>query len=176
MKKTISILLTAVMLLATAMLVPASAAEVDKSIKLHFHSDLDGVTTQDYTKFVEIDSDVIDFNTVTRRLPVSASDYAGTPLLETTPLKAGREYEVDYDLFPKGGYVLPETAEGLDIEFECDKGVRVIHTAVTYGLPGEGDTRAVHIMAVVVVDGNIFQRIIGWLYDRYLKARAWSLY
>ncbi len=31
-------------------------------------------------------------------------------------------------------------------------------------------------MAVVKVDGNLFQRIIGWLYDRYIKMRAWSLY
>ena len=92
------------------------------------------------------------------------------------PLKAGREYEVDYDLFPINGYVLPKTADELDIQFECDKGVRVIHTAVTHGLPGEGDTRAVHVVAVVAVAGNIFQRIIGWLYDRYLKMRAWSLY
>ena len=176
MKKTICILLTAVMLLMTAMLVPASAEEADTSIKLHLRSDLDGLTTQDYTQFVDIDSDVLDFNTVTRKDPVYASDYAGTSLSDSKPLKAGREYEIDYDLFPKGGYVLPETAEELDVEFECDKGVRVIDTAVTYGLPGEGDTRAVHIMAVVVVDGNIFQRIIGWLYDRYLKARAWSLY
>lgn len=176
MKKTISVLLTAVMLLLTMMLVPASAAEADTSIKLHLHSDLDGVTTQAYTKFVEIDSDVVDFNTVTRKDPVYAADYAGTAIPDTQPLKAGREYEVDYDLFPKGGYVLPETADELDMQFECDKGVRVIHTAVTYGLPGEGDTRAVHITAVVVVDGSIFQRVIGWLYDRYLKMRAWSLY
>ena len=46
MKKTICILLTAVMLLMTGLLVPASAEEADTSIKLHFHSDLDGLTTQ----------------------------------------------------------------------------------------------------------------------------------
>ena len=176
MKKTISVLLTAVMLLLTVMLVPVSAAETDASIKLHLRSDLDGLTTQAYTEFAEIDGDVVDFNTVTRKDPVYAADYAGTSLLDSTPLKAGREYEVDYDFFPKNGYVLPQTADELDIEFACDKGVRVIHTAVTYGLPGEGDTRAVHVTAAVVVDGNVFQRIIGWLYDRYLKMRAWSLY
>lgn len=164
------------MLLTTMMLIPVSAAAVDESIKLHLRSDLDGVKPEEYAKFAEIDSDVIDFNTVTRKYPVSAADHAGTPVAQEEALKAGREYVVDYDLFPKNGYVLPQTAEELDIQFECDKGVRVIHAAVTYGLPGEGDTRAVHIMAVVVVDGNLFQRIIGWLYDCYIKMRAWSLY
>lgn len=175
MKKTVCVLLAAVMLMLTAMLMPVSAQAADTSIRLHLRNDLDGVTTQEYTRFAEIDSDVVDFNTVTRKCPVSASDYSGTTVLDA-PLKAGREYEVDYDLFPINGYVLPKTADELDIQFECDKGVQVIHAAVTHGLPGEGDTRAVRITAVVVVDGNIFQRIIGWLYDRYLKMRAWSLY
>ena len=176
MKKVCSLLLAAVMLLATGMLVPVSAVEGDTSIRLHLRSDLDGVKPQEYTKFAEIDSLVADFNTVTRNDPVYVSDYAGTAVPDDRPLKAGREYEVDYDLFPKGGFVLPETADGLDIQFTSDSGVRVMHIAVTHGLPGEGDTRAIHITAVVVVDGNIFQRIVGWLYDRYLKARAWSLY
>lgn len=169
-------LLTAALMLTTVMLITASAAASDTSIRLHLRSDLDGVKPEEYAKFAEIDSDVMDFNTVTRKDPVFASDYAGTEIPDSTPLKAGREYEVQYDLFPKNGYVLPETAEELDIAFDCDRGVRVIYTAVTYGLPGEGDTRAVHITAMVVADGNVFQRIIGWLYDRYLKARAWSLY
>ena len=174
-KKTISLCLAAVLLFSA--LVPVFAAEANTTTTLHLRSDLAGVMPDEYTKFAEIESDVLDFNTVTRAHPVSVSDYAGTPLLYTTEMKAGREYVVNYDLFPKGGYVLPETAEGLDIQFECDKGVRVIHTAVTYGgASGEGDTRAVNIMTVVVVDGNLFQRVIGWLYDRYLKARAWSLY
>ena len=176
MKKALCILLATVMLLMTAMLMPASAAEADTSIKLHLRSDLDGVTTQGYTQFADVDSDVLDFNTVTRKDPVYAADYAGTALSDSTPLKAGREYEIDYDFFPKGGYVLPQSADELDLQFECGKGVRVIDAAVTNGLPGEGDTRAVHVVAMVVVDGSIFQRIIGWLYDRYLKARAWSLY
>lgn len=173
MKKTICILLTAVMLLLTAMLVPVSAAAADESIKLHLRSDLAGVTPAEYEKFAEIDSEVADFNTVTRADPVSVSDYAGTPVPDWHQLKAGREYEVHYDLFPEDGYVLPQSKEDLDIQFDCDKGVRVISYAITRG---RDDVRAINIMAVVVVDGNLFQRVIGWLYDRYLKARAWSLY
>ncbi len=174
MKKTISFLLAAVLLFSAV--IPVFAAEVNTTTKLRLRSDLAGVKPEEYAKFIDVDSDALDFNTVTRAQPVSVADYAGTPLLNTTALKAGREYEVDYDLFPINGYVLPETAEELDIQFECDKGARLIHYAVTHGLPGEGDTRAVHIVAEIVVDGNVFQRIIGWLYDRYLKARAWSLY
>lgn len=172
MKKTISFLLAAVLLFSA--LVPVSAAEgVDPTIRMHLRSDLDGMKPADYTMFAEIDSDAMDFNTVTRSNPVSVSDYSGTPLMDTDELKAGREYVIYYDLYPKDGFVLPQTKEELDIRFDCDKGVRVIHYNITRG---SGDHRMVNIMAVVIVDGNLFQRIIGWIYDRYIKARAWSLY
>lgn len=175
MKKTISFLLAAVLLFSA--LVPVFAQDAEKpATTLHLRSDLAGVKPEAYAKFAEIESDVLDFNTVTRAHPVSVSDYSGTPVLYTDTLKPGREYEVKYDLLPKNGFVLPQTADNLDIQFDCDKGVRVIYYAVTRGLPGEGDTRAVNITAGVVVDSNLFQRIIGWIYDRYLKARAWSLY
>ncbi len=170
-KKTIGFLLTAVLL--AAMFVPAFAQAADETTTLHLRSDLAGVKPEDYTKFAEIESGVLDFNTVTRTDPVSVADYSGTSLMDTDELKAGREYVVYYDLFPVDGFVLPETKEELDIRFDCDKGVRVISYNITRG---RDNVRAVNIMAVVKVDGSLFQRIIGWLYDRYIKARAWSLY
>ena len=36
--------------------------------------------------------------------------------------------------------------------------------------------KGLRIQARVVVDGRLFQRITGFLYDIYLKIRAWSLY
>ncbi len=172
MKKTISFLLAAVLLFS--LLVPVLAADAgNPTTVIHLRSDLDGMKTADYERFAEIESDVLDFNTVTRADPVYASDYGGTGLKVTEELKAGREYVVYYDLYPINGFELPETSEELDLQINCDKGVRVIRYAITRG---NKDMRMVNIMAVVIVDGNIFQRVIGWLYDRYLKARAWSLY
>lgn len=173
MKKTICFLLTIVLLFST--LVPVLAADDGETptTRLHLRSDLAGMKPSNYTKFADIESDVLDFNTVTRTDPVYVSDYSGTALIDTEELTAGREYEVDYDLYPVNGFVLPQTKEELDIQFDCDKGVRVITYNITRG---NGDQRMVHIMAVVIVDGNWFQRIIGWLYDRYIKAKAWSLY
>ena len=55
-------------------------------------------------------------------------------------------------------YTIWNTGNELFGYFECDKGVQVIHNAVTYGLPGEGDTRAVHVVAVVVVGLVLFSR------------------
>ena len=173
MKKTISFLLAAVLLLAAA--VPVSASQADKpELRMHLRSDLGGVKPEEYTRFAEIESDVLDFNTVTRTDPVFVADYAGTALMETDELRAGRQYVVYYDLYPVGDYALPETKDELDVQFDCDKGVQVITYNITRG--GKDDRRAVNIMAVVKVDGSLLQRIIGWLYDRYLKARAWSLY
>ena len=173
MKKTISFLLAAVLLFASV--IPVFAAETDKpTLKMHLRSDLGGVKPEEYTKFAEIESDILDFNTVTRTDPVYVADYAGTSLLTTDALKAGRQYVVYYDLYPVGDYELPETKEELDVQFDCDKGVQVITYNITRG--GKDSRRMFSIMAVVKVDGNLFQRIIGWLYDRYIKMRAWSLY
>ncbi len=158
-----------------AMLVPGLALDAEKpTTVLHLRSDLDGVRPEEYTRFAEIESGVLDFNTVTRTDPVYVSDYAGTALSDTDEMKAGREYVVYCDLFPVNGFVLPETKEELDVQFDCGKGVRVITWNVTRG--GKDGLRVVNVMAAVKVDGNLFQRIIGWIYDRYLKLRAWSLY
>lgn len=173
MKRTAAFLLAAVLLFAAV--VPVYAADAaEPALRMHLRSDLAGVKPEEYAKFAEIESDALDFNTVTRTDPVSVSDYAGTALADTDALKAGRQYVVYYDLFPVDGFALPETKEELDVRFDCDKGAEVISYNITRG--GKDDLRALNIMAVVKVDGNLFQRIIGWLYDRYLKARAWSLY
>ena len=172
MKKTISFLLAAILLFSA--LVPVLAADAEKpTTRMHLRSDLAGMKPADYTKFAEIEGGVLDFNTVTRVNPVSVSDYSGTGLMNTDELKAGREYVIYYDLYPADGFVLPQTKEELDIQFDCDKGAQVITYNITRGRDNQ---RMVNIMAVVIVDGSLFQRIIGWLYDRYIKARAWSLY
>ena len=122
-------------------------------------------------RIVQTWSGVAAGQTVEGRFPVglgATKDYAFTLTHEDSA--TGERYEVVAE-----GTVLGRPAVGwLDVRFDCDKGAEVISYNITRG--GKDDLRALNIMAVVKVDGNLFQRIIGWLYDRYLKARAWSLY
>ena len=177
LKKSLAVLLS--MCAVLCCMLPAAAAQEDMGvIRVTLHSDIAGLTENDTEKLIEIRSDNVVYTTLPCG-PVSISDYAGT--METGVVKAGRSYTIDYYLDPAEGYTLPETLTDGDVEIECGKGVTVISTQITTDARRDDNgnftnRRALHIYAVVVVDGSILQRIVGWLYDIYLKMRAWSLY
>ena len=175
MKKAFSVLLA--LCAVCCCLLPAAAVEMG-TIKVKLNSDLAGLTEKDVVGFIEIKSD----NVVSSQQdggPVSVADYSGTP--EFGALVAGRTYFIDYALVAADGYTLPDKVEDLDVEIECGKGVTVYHTPIVSGPYRDEDGvmreyKGFRIQAKVVVDGNAFQRIIGWIHDLILKIEAWSLY
>ena len=175
MKKTISVLLVCLFAVSTILCMPAHAA-TNEVITLHLKSDLDGVKPDEYEKFADVNCDIVVFDTREGKEPVYASDFAGS--MYTDALKAGRTYSVYYVFIPANGYELPEKLDENNLKIECDKGVTVYDCAITSDPSREQpeEQHAVRIFAQVKVDGNIFQRIFGRLYDIYLKIRAWSLY
>ena len=171
MKKTGSFFLAVLLMLLCAW--PACAEDAPKSpVALHLRSDLDGLVYSDYERFSEILCDSVVFHVKGDDSAVYVSDYAGAVCYD--PLKAGRTYYVYYSYLPAAGCALPETIDEDGVSLTCDAGVRVYSYAVT-GLPTDTD-RTLQIAATVTVDGNLWQRFVGRLYDIYLKIRAWSLY
>ena len=147
-------------------------------ISVKLNSDITGLTNNDVKKLIELKSDNVVLST-RRNSPVSISDYAGTPTTE--PVKAGRTYYISYSLTAAEGYTLPEELHDGDVVIECGKGVTVYSTQlVSANIRDENDDfhlyRGLVIRASVVVDGNAFQRVIGFVYDLILKIKAWSLY
>ena len=176
MKRFLSFLLAATLLFSSA-LIGAAAQPQDTTIPpiaLRLHSNLDGVTPDEYTKFADILCDAIDYD-MEFNAPVSVADYAGTD--STAPLKAGRTYSVYYSFVPVNGYTLPQTSDELKSSVTCDKGVELISVQVVRGRELHSTVnRSIRVYAVVKVDGNLLQRLFGRIYDLYLKLRAWSLY
>lgn len=177
-KKIISVVL-ALCMLGCCLMLPAAAQEPVGKIRLKLMSDVAGCTEEDYQAFITVVSGNVrcsDHNAG----PVSASDYAGTPIIEE-PLVAGRTYYVSYLLEAEDGYALPEAISEDDLEIECGKGVTVYakQIVVSHARTENGfveDFRGLRIEARVLVDGNVLQRIIGLFHDIILKIRAWSLY
>ena len=161
------------------MALPAFAAEPLGRFGVKLNSDVAGLTEEDYDKLFEIKYGNVEYNLNPRSAgPASVSNYVGAG--EDGKLVAGRSYTIYYGLVPKEGYELPESADDLELEIECGKGVRVITTQITKGTYREDNgelvtRRAIRIYAVVVVDGNAFQRIIGWFHDLILKIRSWQI-
>lgn len=176
LKKTVCVLLCA--LIACCCLTPAAAAEDAGVITLRINSDIAGSTARDTERLIEVVSGNVVPGTP-KNSPVHVSDYAGTPTDEI--LVAGRAYNIRYNLSAAEGFELPEKVTADNVKIECGKGADVYHVAITKGTyreeSGEPVTyRGLQIYAVVTVDGNAFQRLIGWIHDLILKIRAWSLY
>ena len=176
-KKLLCILLAAVMLCCC--MLPASAAAETGVIRVKLHSDIAGLTKDDDAEhFIELLSDNVVYR-VHRGGPVSVADYAGTSC--RNELVAGRTYYIDYCLQAADGYTLPETISDGDVQIECGDSIDVYAVQITTGNYRNEDgtvtvEKGLRIQARVVVDGRLFQRITGFLYDIYLKIRAWSLY
>ena len=186
-KKLVSVLL-ALCVLGGCLLLPAAAQTIDAQsgdaqsefgvISVKLNSDVAGYTENDIDKFIEIRS----ANVVSSQRdggPVSVADYAGTH--EFGALVAGRTYFIDYAMVAAEGCTLPDNVEDLDVAIECGKGVSVYHTAIVSGPYRDEDGvmreyKGFRIQAKVVVDGNAFQRVFGWIHDLILKIEAWSLY
>lgn len=176
MKKMISVLLAVCIVFLC--LLPAAAANDIGVISVRLNSDIAGLTRKDAEKMIELRSDNVVYRTDNDG-PVFVADYGGTA--DDGVLAAGRTYYVDYLLVAADGCALPEKLNDGDVQIECGKGVSVISTQiVTADIRGEDGNfepfRGLRIYAKVVVDGNVFQRIIGMIHDLILKIRAWSLY
>lgn len=147
-------------------------------ISLKLYSDVDGKKSTDVQELIEIRSDNVVYDNKFNE-PVSVSDYAGT--VEYEPLAAGRTYFVNYYLSAAEGCTLPDSISDGDIDIECGKGVSVISAQITNGhyKLDDGtfsDVKGLRVYARVTVDGNVFQRIVGFFHDMILKIQAWSLY
>ena len=173
-RKTLAVILA--LCAAFCWVVPAFAADDIGTISVKLNSDIDGYTSDDTDKLIEVKSDNVVLGG--RADPVYAADYGGTDY--DGAFKAGRTYSVYYCLVTANGSLLPPTADELDIEYELGKGVKVI-TAQVVTKPGPaGDLtntdRGIRIFARVTVDGNAIQRFFGLIADIILKIQAWSLY
>ncbi len=176
-RKIVSVVL-ALCMLGCCLILSAAAQEPVGRVSLKLNSDVAGHTDADYSAFITVVSGNVRISFHSGG-PVYASDYAGTTTDEA--LVAGRTYYVDYLLEAEDGFALPDAVNEDDIEIECGKGVTVFakQIVVSHARTDNGfveDFRGLRIQARVLVDGNEWQRLIGWFYDLILKIRAWSLY
>lgn len=163
---------------ALCCIMPAYGAEKSDKISVKLNSDIAGLTEKDYEKLAEIKSGNIVYS-FESGLPVLIADYAGTA--ESGPVKAGRIYYFYYNFTAAEGYTLPDEINDSTIDIQCGKGVKVIAANIVTAKKNDAKLNVVNyrglaIYAEVKVDGNIFQRITGFIYDMILKAKAWSLY
>ena len=177
MKRTFALMLVLV-LLCGCLLLPAHAEAPVGAVKLRLRSDVAGYSCKDYTRFMEIVSGNVVYSTGSAG-PVYASDYGGTS--DDGKLVAGRTYYVSYVVQAADGYTLPDKIDDVQLSFDCGKGVSVITSQIVVGNYRTDDgtfvrSKSLRVYAELVVDGNIFQRIVGYFTDLYLKIRAWSLY
>lgn len=179
-KKTISILFVLCLLFGcvSVMCNAEEAKEEITKVSLKINSDIAGKTYEDADAFIEIKSDNVTLST-RHTQSVHVANYAGT--VEFEAVKAGRTYYMDYSLSPADGYSLPDKAEDGFFEIETGSGVKIISAQITGGKirneSGElEETEGILIRASVKVDGNLLQRITGFIYDTYIKIRAWQLY
>ena len=177
LKKTISVLL--VLCALSCCLIPAMAEGDPGVISVRLHSDVAGCTYRESANFIEILSDNVILDPE-RDSPVSISDYAGT--VELCPVKAGRTYDVSYMLVAAEGCTLPAVPDDSNVKIEHGKNITVwsVQRVVADKRSENGEWvrhEGLMIRASVVVDSNNFlKRVFGFLYDIYLKIRAWSLY
>ena len=177
MKQFFSVI-TTVCILLCCLTAPSSAASGGGVIALRLHSDVAGYSSADTEKILEILSPQVKYIDVGNAEPVSVANYAGFP--ETGQLTAGRQYAVTCLLVAADGYSLPESLKDGDVSYECGKGVKVLRTDVVkmrFSADSvQEDVQVLRIVATVVADGSLFQRIIGWVSDIILKIRTWQLY
>ena len=178
MKKLISLTLILCVLFGCLAL-PAAAQDENGPISLRLNSDIAGCTRMDVDKLIEIRSPQVTFYPYGDS-PIYITNYAGGS--EYAHMDAGRTYGITYTLVAADGYTLPEELADGYVVFDCGKGVDVVYCKVIEirhpdAAPREDlRTRALRIIADVVVDGTALQRVIGWFRDIILKIRAWSLY
>ena len=178
MKKLISLTLILCVLLGCLAL-PAAAQDETGPISLRLYSDIAGCTRMDVDRLIEIRSPQVTFDPYGES-PIFITNYAGGS--EYAHMDAGRNYVITYTLVAAEGYTLPEEIADGDVVFDCGKGVDVLSCKIVeIRRPDSAEgtnvrTRALRIIASVVVDGTAVQRVIGWIKDVILKIRAWSLY
>ena len=180
MKKLISLTLILCVLLGCLVL-PAAAQDETGPISLRLNSDIAGCTRMDVDKLAEIRSPQVTWYPYGDS-PIFIANYAGGG--EYAHMDAGRSYSITYTLVAAEGYTLPDEVSDGDVVFDCGKGVDVISCKIVEIRRSDSDTapgenprvKALRVIAVVVVDGTAFQRIIGWFKDVIMKIKAWSLY
>lgn len=178
MKKLISLTLILCVLLGCLAL-PAGAQQDAGPISLRLNSDIAGCTRMDVDKLIEIRSPQVTFYPYGDS-PIFIANYAGGG--EYAHMDAGRSYSITYTLVAADGYTLPDEISDGDVIFDCGKGVDVISCKIVEIRRPDTEagenlrTKALRIIAVVVVDGTALQRVIGWFRDIILKIRSWSLY
>ncbi len=177
MKKQNLSLLICLIVICTCLL-PAAGLQTCGTISVRLNSNIAGLTKRDVQQLFELHSDNVEYG-LRGGDPVSVADYGGTE--ESGRLVAGRTYSVYYVLSAADGWVLPDQLTENSLDISCGKGVKVISKAIVTSPvrmeDGSFDVkRGVQIFAQVVVDGNVFQRVIGFLHDLILKVKAWSLY
>ena len=178
MKKTLSVLLAACLLLCCTPVFAAGSPAAVGAVRLRVRSDIAGCTRNHYTDIVEILSGNVAYDT-SGDGPVFIANYAGAG--EYAHMDAGRTYDITCTLVAAEGYALPDPADGLDLQIDCGKGATVISAEIVSvnRRTDDGQTvpfRGLRIFARVTVDGTVFQRIVGWFTDLILKIKAWSLY
>ncbi len=161
--------------------VPAAFAEGKEpvgAIELRLNGDIAGLSSKDVDGFLEIKSGNVVY--ATRGDTVFIADYAGTAV--DTAVRAGRTYFVYYHLTAADGYELPPDKGDVDLTVECGKGVSLLSYDVLSAKYADEDGvfienyRALMIRAKVVVEGTFLERLVGSIWDLFLKIRAWSLY
>lgn len=172
MKKTISVLLALVLLLA-AFAFPAGAAE---KIEIVLSDDVAGLTRDDDPgRFAAITSGDIEFTPVRTTDALAVYAYNGDTYFDE--LKAGRTYYIDYVFSPAPGHTFPEEFSDETVSVVCGEGCALLWYAKAVGNDGSDHmTEFFCVHTRVTVKGNVVQRIIGKLLDLILKIRSWSLY
>ncbi len=180
MKRWICVWLALCILCCGSAMTTAAAAEPEKDvISLYLHSDVAGCTEKDADKLLEIRSPQVEYYN-SSSCPVSIATASGGG--EYAHMEAGRQYTITYTLVAADGYTLPETIDEVELAIECGKGVKVLSSRIAelYVRRDENGkdirVRVLRILANVVVDSTVLQRIIGWFKDLYLKIRWWQLY
>ncbi|MBP9989785.1 MAG: hypothetical protein KBT46_09850 [Ruminococcus sp.] len=173
MKKIIALLLVLTGLISFNVF-PVSA-EADIAAMIELNSNISGYTYQDYEKFVEIKSDKIDFYIPKNSDVALVADYRGSMYLGD--LKPGRTYYIYYYFAPNEGYEIPDELNDSNFKIDCGSGCSVVSlrkVAMYYSF--EKTIPLIALDTKVVVDGNIFQKIIGRIQDIILKIKSWSPY
>ena len=179
MKKRVIAFLTAC-LLRYAFVLPAAAADGGtQKISLCLRSDVAGCTEDDGDKLLEIRSPQVKLRAVNG---IYISHAAGGSLFGAR-MEPGRRYTLEYALVAADGCTLPETVAEGDVELECGKGVSVVSCRIVEYYTGRRNDDGSHItertlmiVANVVTDSTVLQRVVGWFRDLWLRIRWWQLY
>lgn len=141
-------------------------AENPAVISASFNSNLEGVNYTNVDKLVNLENGTLTISVDDILLCDNAQN------LYFEAMKPGRTYYINYEFRTEDSTEFSEESDGTDFDFSCEGNTEIIYAC--YAESNEGITLLV--TEKVIVDGNIFQRIIGAVSDWILKLRAWSLY